>query len=131
MEPATTERLFRGGRVFQVPLHHGVTTQEDLTDGFAVLGDWLHGVGISHHGAAQRVVTHTLAGFDLGAIMQRQLVPLGFPGTHSDRSIDFGQAIHVRNLDAHFFDGANHLGRGRSAGSHGLHFVVDARLGFR
>src|SRR5690554_912441 len=61
VEPAAAESFFCGTWVLQVTFHHSITAQEDLANGFAIFRDRLHGVGVSNQGAAQSVVTNSLA----------------------------------------------------------------------
>ena len=129
VEPATPEGLFGGFGVLQIALHHRIAAQENLTDGFAVFGHWLHGVRVADHRACQSVITNALTGLFPGTIMQWQRIPLGFPGTNGYRAIDFGQTVNVSHLDAHFLDGTNDLGGGCRACCHGLHVVINAGLG--
>src|SRR5690606_24289318 len=131
MEPATFEGFGGGARVLQVALHHGIAAHEDLTDGLAILGHRLQGLGVGNHDPFQGCIAHTLAGFDIRALLQRQLIPLAMPGADSYRTVGLGQAVDVGDLDAHFFHRTDYLGRRRCARDHGVHWMVDGGLGFR
>src|SRR5690606_19505451 len=131
MKPAALEGFGGGGRVLQVALHHGVAAHEDLADGLAVLRYRLQGLRIGDHDPFQGRVAHALTGFDLGAFLQRHLIPLVVPGTDGHGTVGFGQAIDVGHLDAHCLDRADDLGRRRCAGDHGVDRMVDGGLGFR
>ncbi|MNG93656.1 hypothetical protein D3C79_526310 [compost metagenome] len=129
VEPAATEGFGGGFRVFQVTLHHRVAAHEDFAQGIAVAGYWLKGLRVGDHQAVEGRVAHALARLDPCALFQRQFIPFVMPGTHGHRAVDFGQAVGVGDLDAHLFHGADDLGGWRGAGDHGLHRVLDGRLG--
>ncbi len=129
VEPAATERFFGGFGVLEVAFHHGVATQEDLTNGFTVLGDRFHGTGVTHHGARQRMVANALTSLDGGPLVQGFLIPFGLPGTHGDRAVNFRQAVNMSDGNAHLLDGANDLGGRGCASRHGFNVVIDAGLG--
>src|SRR5690606_30320610 len=131
VEPAAGKGFLGGAGVFQVALHHGVAAHEDFTDGLAVAGCRFHGFRIADHHAFQGRVAHALAGFYARPFIKAEFIPLIVPGTHGDRAVDLGQAVDVGALDAHFLHRADYLGRRRSAGDHGVHWMVDGCLGSR
>ncbi|MNZ32539.1 hypothetical protein D3C78_498700 [compost metagenome] len=129
MEPAAGEGFLGGAGVLQVALHHRVAAHEDLAEGLAVARHRLEGLRIADHHPFQGRVAHALAGLDACPLVERQGVPLLVPGAHGDRAVDFGEAVDVGDLDAHLLDGADHLGRRRGTGDHGVDRVVDGGLG--
>ncbi len=84
---------------------------------------------VRDHQPVEGGVAYPLAGLDLRTLFQRQRIPFLVPGAHGHRAVDLGQAIGVGHLDAHLLDGTNDLGRGRCAGHHRLHRVLDGSLG--
>ncbi len=129
MEPAAGEGFLGGAGILQVALHHGIAAHEDLADGLAVARHRLEGLRVGHHHPFEGRVAHALARLDRGASLQRQVVPLAVPGADRDRAVDLGEAVDMGDADAHLFHRADHLGRWRGAGDHGMHRVVDGGLG--
>mmetsp|Transcript_144902 Transcript_144902/g.255424 ORF Transcript_144902/g.255424 Transcript_144902/m.255424 type:complete len:367 (+) Transcript_144902:539-1639(+) len=100
MEPAILESLCCCRWVIQVSLHDQIAPHENFTHRLAILGDWDERLWICNHEALQCHVPHTLASFESGLLINRQLTPLLIPFANHSWSKDFRQAIHVRDVYA-------------------------------
>src|SRR6202011_2901940 len=100
VKPAAGEGFLGRLLVLEGTLHHDIAAEHYLADGLAVARHLAHGFGIAHRDVFLPRVGHTLAALYLRALMGGQLVPARLLGTHGCGTIDFSQAIDMRQFDS-------------------------------
>ena len=85
---------------------------------------------ITVHAFLQQV-GHALAAVAAHLLLERQLRPLGMLRAHRRRPVGLGEAVDVRDVEAHLAHALDHRGGRRRGGHQAMHLVVDARASIR
>ena len=113
------KRLPSGCGIFQIAFHHQIAPEHDLSHGDPITRYQGHGFGVAHRHLFKHSVVNALSGFDSGLLVCRQIIPLGFPGAHRRRTIDFCQTINMGYVKTHCRGPCQHRGWWcRSCGGH-------------
>ena len=91
-------------------------------------GTSLHGFGIDHGDGFLQRVGHALPALELRALIGRQFVPARLLRANRRGTIDLGQAIDMRQLDADAFGAFEHGDRRRGAGDQSDHALGGCAL---
>src|SRR5690625_801240 len=100
VKPSAGKGFIGSPRVLIVSLHHRIAAQEDLADGFAIMRDRLHRLGIGDYETFHDRISHSLTRFQLGLLLESAAAPFIMPRTDDARAVDFRQAVDVGYLYA-------------------------------
>ena len=126
VEPAARERIAGRAGILQVPLHRHVSAEHDLAHRLAIPRHRLHRLRVHHGDRLFHQVTHALPAHALGPLPDVHLSPRVVPGADGGRSVGFGEAIDVHEVEPHPFHSLDHRRRRRRRGHHRVHRVRDA-----
>jgi hypothetical protein len=125
-EPAAGERISRRLGILEIALHRDVAAEHDLAHGLAVGGNRGHGLGIHHRQALFHEVAHALAAVQAGALADVERAPLLVLRAHGGRPVYLGQAVDMRDVEAHALHALDHRRWRGGGGHHAVHLVADA-----
>src|SRR5690554_8085938 len=92
MEPPSFKGFGGFFRVIQVPLHHRITSNKQLTNGNSILGDRLQSVGVGYHHICHRQRENALASHLCSFLFAIKSLPLVLEFTDQTWAIGFSQA---------------------------------------
>ena len=113
VEPSPEEGFRCACRVLQVPLHHGIATNQKLTWRPAVARHRLECLCVGDHQPFESRCTNALAGLQSRLLFNRKINPGGLTRACHRRARDLRDAEDVIHIKAHRRDRFEHCGRRR------------------